>query len=356
MIKANILIVEDERIVARDLQCTLERAGYVVLGTAASAPQAVELAAQTRPDLILMDVMLADNTSGITAATEIRAQREVAIVYLTANSDQAVLQRAKSTEPIAFILKPYDEPELLAAIEIALHQYQTQQLRTLDYQRQLQKLMAELSVAEERERQRIATDIHDRISQTLAVCQMRVEALAQAVSSPAHTAELEQISQLLDRTLHDTSSLIFELSPPILHQLGLAPALEWFGERLQQEHGLRFELIQPNSVPNLDNDRRTALFRAACELMNNVVKHARASLLRVQLRNGDQTIELLVEDDGIGFDLEAALARKRDHGGFGLFHVRERLRAWGGNLLISPAPDGGTRAILQLPPSNTKNL
>lgn len=349
MIKANILIVEDERIVARDLQRTLERAGYGVVGSATTGPQAVLQAAQTLPDLVLMDVVLAGDMNGIEAAGEIRRQREVPVVYLTANGDHAVLEQAKTTEPIAFILKPYDEAELLAAIDIALHQYLVQQHRTLEYQRQLQSLMAELSLAEERERQRIATDIHDRISQTLAVCQMRLDSLAQSIQAPEQTAELESVSQLLERTIRDTSSLVFELSPPVLHQLGLVAALEWFGERLQQEHHLQIQILQEPPLPALNADQRTALFRAVCELMNNVVKHARASRIQITLKSQNGFLLLIVQDDGAGFTLQSDAPQKRERGGFGLFHVRERLRAWGGSLQIDSSPGAGTRAQIRIP-------
>jgi CheY-like chemotaxis protein len=129
MALANILLVEDERIVARDLQMILDKAGYRVVATAASGLQAILKAEETQPDLILMDVMLSDRMSGIDAACRIREKREIPIIYLTANGDQAVLEQAKATEPIAFILKPFSEPEILITIAAALRQYRTQQER-----------------------------------------------------------------------------------------------------------------------------------------------------------------------------------------------------------------------------------
>jgi len=220
--------------------------------------------------------------------------------------------------------------------------------RILEYQAQLQALMAELATAEEKERQRIATDIHDRISQTLAVCQMRLEALAPSASGCADRQEIEGIGALLERTIQDTSALVFELCPPVLHQLGLGAALEWIGEKIQRDHGLQVEVRHTPAAQNLASDCRNALFRAAAELMNNVVKHAQATRLRVSLEVRGSRLHLVVEDDGRGLVLPEGAPSRRQRGGFGLFHIRERLRAWSGNLEISSSPGAGTRACLSL--------
>ncbi len=481
MIQASILVVEDERIVARDMERTLTKAGYRVVETAASGKRAIQLAEDTRPDLVLMDVVLAGEMDGIEAARMIRQRREIPIVYLTANGDHTVLEQAKSTEPIAFILKPCEERELLASIEMALHQYRAHQQRAAealrasearyqelfetacdgiaiiglqgehldcnraylnllgyasteellprllsdvtvpdwreqerrifqdqtlprgysneyekecfrkdgsrvavgvrswlrrgpdgqpvgycvmvrdiserkeaerrirDYQRQLQGLMRELALVEERERQRIATDIHDRISQTLAACQMRLEALVQSLNAPALSQEAECICQLLDQTIRDTSSLIFDLSPPVLYQLGLGPALEWFGEKIEKQHGHRIEIQWTQPAPALTVDQRVAVFRAACELITNAVKHAQAKNIHVRLEDMAGVLQLSVEDDGTGFIFSESVPGKRDRGGFGLFHIQERMRAWGGALEINSLPGSGTRAMLALP-------
>jgi len=220
--------------------------------------------------------------------------------------------------------------------------------KILEYQRQLQSLLLELSVAEERERQRIATDIHDRIGQTLGACQMRVEALVQTGALPKKNGELQEISRLLERTIRDTSSLIFELCPPVLHQLGLASALDWYGEKLQETHGLKVNVRQTTPAPSLADDQRTALFRASCELMNNAAKHARAKSLRISLGCEEGCYFVMIEDDGTGFQAAPAVWN-RTAGGFGLFHVRERMRAWEGEFEIKSTPGKGTRARLSLP-------
>jgi len=125
MKKQSIMVVEDERIIARDLQATLQRAGYDVPGLAASGEEAVAAAAKLKPDLVLMDVVLQGQMDGITAAGQIHQRLGIPVIYLSSYGDPPILERAKATEPIAYVLKPYEEQDLLTTIEVVLHQYQT---------------------------------------------------------------------------------------------------------------------------------------------------------------------------------------------------------------------------------------
>jgi two-component system cell cycle sensor histidine kinase/response regulator CckA len=118
-----ILIVEDENIVAKDIQNTLKSLGYLVAGIAASGEDAIQKAGATRPDLVLMDIMLRGYQDGVEAAQRIQAQHNIPVVYLTAYTDDKTLQRAKITEPYGYILKPFEERELHIAIEMAIHKH-----------------------------------------------------------------------------------------------------------------------------------------------------------------------------------------------------------------------------------------
>ena len=119
MPKANILIVEDEAVVAADLAGKLERAGYRSVGIAADGEDAVETAKTLAPDLVLMDIRLAGPMDGIKTAERIQSIRNVPIVYLTAHSDMTTLRRAAATEPFGYILKPFEERDFTTQIEIA---------------------------------------------------------------------------------------------------------------------------------------------------------------------------------------------------------------------------------------------
>ena len=126
MPKADILIVEDEAVVAADLAGKLERAGYRSVGIAADGATAVATAKATAPDLVLMDIRLSGDLDGIDTAERIRAFRNVPVVYLTAHSDTDTLRRAATTEPFGYILKPFEERDLTTQIEIALYKHQAE--------------------------------------------------------------------------------------------------------------------------------------------------------------------------------------------------------------------------------------
>src|SRR5215831_5715660 len=121
MTTTNILVVEDERILAKGIEKQLKRLGYEVAGLVSSGEEAVRQAKELRPDLILMDIHLGAGMDGVEAANLIRTRLGTPIVFLTAHSDEATLQRAKVTEPSGFILKPYEDRDIQTAIEIGLY-------------------------------------------------------------------------------------------------------------------------------------------------------------------------------------------------------------------------------------------
>ena len=121
MENTQILVVEDEAIVALDIQSKLRSRGYEVPALASSGKEAVEIADALRPDLVLMDIQLEGDIDGVEAAEQIRRRFGTPVVYLTAYSDDRTLQRAKVAEPFGYLLKPFEERKLHAAIEVALY-------------------------------------------------------------------------------------------------------------------------------------------------------------------------------------------------------------------------------------------
>jgi len=123
MAGTKVLVVEDEKIVSKDIQLSLKKLGYTVVGTADTGEGAIEQATSMKPDLILMDIMLKGEMNGIEAATEIRKQLDVPVVYLTANTDGPTIQKAKETEPHGYIIKPFKEVDIHTAIEMAIYKH-----------------------------------------------------------------------------------------------------------------------------------------------------------------------------------------------------------------------------------------
>jgi CheY-like chemotaxis protein len=129
MANAQVLVVEDASIIAKDIQDMLRRLGYAVSAVASSGEEAVQKAAETHPDLVLMDIVLKGDMDGVEAAQQIRDRFHIPVVYLTAYADEDTLQRAKITEPFGLILKPFEERELHAAIEVALYKHKAEEER-----------------------------------------------------------------------------------------------------------------------------------------------------------------------------------------------------------------------------------
>lgn len=119
----NILVVEDESIVAKDIQVCLKKLGYDVVGVVSSGEEAIEKAEETKPDLVMMDIMLKGELSGIDAAEAIRKRNHIPVIFLTAYTDRNTVDKAKETEPYGYIIKPFKEIDIQTAIEIALYKH-----------------------------------------------------------------------------------------------------------------------------------------------------------------------------------------------------------------------------------------
>ena len=129
MANAQVLVVEDASIIAKDIQDILRRLGYAVPVVVSSGEKAIQKAAEMHPDLVLMDIMLKGDMDGVEAAQQIRDRFHIPVVYLTAYADEDTLQRAKIAEPFGYILKPFEERELHAAIEMALYKHKAEEER-----------------------------------------------------------------------------------------------------------------------------------------------------------------------------------------------------------------------------------
>ncbi len=219
----------------------------------------------------------------------------------------------------------------------------------LTYQGQLRSMTTKLIRTEENERRRIATFLHDQIGQSLAIARMKLDALQKMRVSERTNDKFAEIEKALKQSIADLRSLTFELSPPILYELGLEPALEWLAEKVSEEHGLAIEFEDDGSPKPLDDNLRAHLFRAARELLFNIVKHARTNSGRVRIWSSGNDVYVSVMDDGCGFDTASVSSSGLDSTGFGLFSIRERIEHIGGCALIESKPGRGTSVTLIAP-------
>jgi len=222
--------------------------------------------------------------------------------------------------------------------------------KLLNYQGQLRTLSSELSLTEERERRRFAAELHDGIGQNLAISLNTLGTLRDLSDPMDLNAATDKIARLLEETIQGTRTLTMKLSPPILYDLGFEAAVEELTDEFEEQHGLEIEVEYDEKERPVDIDLDALLFRAARELLINVVKHAKASRARVSIRQKNDKIVVAVEDDGVGFDISklssgiAAEAR-----GFGLFSIRERISHLGGLFEVESKAGQGTRVSIAVP-------
>lgn len=213
---------------------------------------------------------------------------------------------------------------------------------------QLARLASEMTLSEQRERKRLAKVLHDHLQQLLVAAKFGLEVVRGCV--PENPA-VEQVTGILDEALKTSRSLTVELSPPILHQAGLAAGLEWLARWMKETHGLDVALrIDPKASPERE-DVRVIVFEAIRELLFNVVKHAETDEVSAELAvfNEDH-LRITVRDNGKGFDPDViSLYNNKGEGGFGLFSLRERLAMMGGHIEIDSAPGEGARFTIIAP-------
>jgi signal transduction histidine kinase len=217
------------------------------------------------------------------------------------------------------------------------------------YQAELRQLGLELSLAEERERRAIASDLHDHIGQALAMIKMRLHKLQGNAIFCGYDKDIDEMQDLLNKTISYTRSLTFELSPPLLYELGLNAALGWLAEETGKKNGLLIKVQEAGERQNLTNEIKVVLFKAVRELLINVVKHAQAREIAVHIMGEPEGITVVVQDDGVGFEPSLPELRSTEQGGFGLFSIKERLDCLGGSLSIASQRGQGTEVSLFLP-------
>ena len=208
-------------------------------------------------------------------------------------------------------------------------------------ERALQSALAAATLAEERERRKLAADLHDDAGQLLSLASLKLHALADCEEEDrqARTVELEG---LLAEVRRRVSSLSFQLSPPLLHDVGLVAAVQWLAEELEKNHGLAVKIVEEQEL-QLDENARVQFYRAIRELLLNVVKHSGVKEARIRISREGAMARVAVEDSGVGMTSRA----KRY--GFGLLALRDRVEHMGGSLEIRGASGTGTTVVVSLP-------
>jgi PAS domain S-box-containing protein len=212
----------------------------------------------------------------------------------------------------------------------------------------LRKLASKLVLAEEQERKRISVVLHDEVAQTLAAAKTRLELLRNLPGSEDCRRAVTEAYELVGQSIRETRALMTDISTPALYETGLRSAVETLAGGVTAQHGLPVACSFEGSPWPLDPDLRVMLFQVVKELVQNVVKHSRARNAAIRIVDDQDSIRVLVADNGQGFDLRS-LGSPGFEGGFGLFSIRERVRFFKGDMAIESNPGAGTAVTVVLP-------
>jgi two-component system, chemotaxis family, CheB/CheR fusion protein len=234
-----------------------------------------------------------------------------------------------------------------AAVEARKTMTESLEARVRERTAQLRALAHELAMTEARERRALAQDLHDDIGQTLAIARLKLAQIEKGDDVEKVRLVTREVIELVEQANKSARSLIFQLSPPILYELGLVPALEWLAEDMRARYGLDVAVHDDGLAKALDQAVSVTLFRAVRELLINVAKHAKVGSARLTLRRQDARLKLMVEDAGGGFDYDEIAGQSA--GGFGLLSIRERIDFLGGAMEVAATPGDGTVVTLTVP-------
>ena len=371
------MVVEDEAIVAADIQLRLEKLGYHVLGCYSRGDEAVHWAMESRPDLILMDIKLEGDMDGIEAAERIRQTQHIPIIFVTAFADNETLERAKITEPFGYILKPFDERNLHTTIEISLYKHRTQQ--------RLLEQMAELRIAKEMAEQsdRLKDAFLQNMTHEIRTPLNIILGFSDVLRFMMHEKMSEHERYLFEnidqggRRLMRTIDHILQLSK--LHSGYIVLNATEFNlnaymmelcipyEKQASEKGVEFG-VELDPEPQIVIGDHVLFAHALCNLLDNAVSFTDKGYIRIRLTHTSDCAQIDIVDQGSGIseqylsNLFRIFSQENDHItrsheglGLGLTISKRFIELNNGRISISSKKLGGTSVTILFPLARDRN-
>ncbi|HYJ42585.1 MAG TPA: MASE1 domain-containing protein [Steroidobacteraceae bacterium] len=214
---------------------------------------------------------------------------------------------------------------------------------------QLRALATEITLAEERARRKLASELHDGPAQNLMGLGMQLAEIKRGIDDRHLLQRMEEAEQVLADTTLQTRTLMLELAPPGLHESGLLEALRWLADRVSKQQRLLVAVEDDGNPKPLEDQVTVLLFQTVRELLQNVVKHARSKRATVRCAVNNDVLSLDVIDPGVGFEVHSIDRLPTRQGGFGLFNIRERLKLMGGSIDIHSIVGEGTTVRIRVP-------
>jgi signal transduction histidine kinase len=263
-------------------------------------------------------------------------------------------------EPPDLVLRGPAQPsaELLARrVDWRIHQLKEARRGAQEREQILERLQAlsrRLLEVQEEERRHLARELHDEFGQILATITLHLHA-ARGMAGTAALPQLNECATLLQQAGEQVRSLALELRPTMLDTLGLEAALRWLAEQHQQRTGCEVQLVGQLSGTLLPPEMAIACFRVAQEALTNVVRHAMAQHVWIELNRSEILLELVVRDDGVGFNVAPSQVQPTTLGSLGLLGMRERVEIFGGSLKVESEPGRGTRVHASFPLTQSRD-
>ena len=216
-------------------------------------------------------------------------------------------------------------------------------------ERQIRSMVFHHTVSEERSRQRFSSYLHSNICQSLGIAKMKLDGLVKTISSTNYKASLEEVIKIIQSAITDVRSVIADLSPAVLHELGLEAGLEWLSGQFREQNDIPCTFENDYSSKPIKEEASILLFYCVRDLLTNVANHARARSVKIRALRKNDDLRIVVEDDGVGFTLSENDLPPQEEGKFGLFGIQERMSSIGGSMEIVSAKGIGARVTLTAP-------
>ncbi|MBX3180794.1 MAG: response regulator [Candidatus Hydrogenedentes bacterium] len=379
LLQANILLVDDDERNLTALEAILDAPGYRLV-RARNADEALLATMKEEFALLVLDVRM-PQVGGLELARIIKQRKKtehLPIIFLSAYyQEETHALLGYGVGAVDYLTKPLNPAVLQSKVAAFVGMYRTNKAlqdeiaerraaerrlaeRTCEVQErviQLRALAMELTQAEQRERKRLARILHDHIQQLIASALLQLSVCALESRDERNIRSLKEIESTLKEAIVASRTLTVELSPPVLDEAGLVAGLNWLAKEIRRKHGFDVHINGDEQAETDIHEERYLLYECARELLFNAVKHSGAGAATISIApSGNDRIEIVVEDQGAGFDASILGRPSGERGTFGLFSVQQRLTHLGGELQIHSTPGKGTRATVLSPPSRSRKL
>jgi len=339
--KVNILMVDDQPAKLLSYEVILDELGENLI-KANSGREALEYLLKEDIAVVLMDVSMPE-IDGFELADMIRQHprfQKTAIIFIS-GVHLTDLDRLKGYErgAVDYISVPVNSELLRAKVSVFadLHR-KTLELELLN--RELRTLSSHLIATQDDERRRIARELHDSLGQELSAAKMMADKIVMENRSPESSREATDISELIDHAIQQVRNISYLLHPPLLDEIGLRSALQFYLEGFTKRSGIEISLdVQPSDFPRLPLEMETAIFRIVQEALTNVFRHSEAREAWITLVKDENQVIGSVRDNGKGIAPEV-MAGRPDRIGIGIGGMRQRVKEFGGELRIQNAEPG----------------